>query len=315
MADWGSDIHDCEGFLRQWRPRVQRDINHPSIITWVPLNEQGRDPSLTRNMVRIYEETHRLDATRPVLDNSGWGHAKTDITDLHTNAPDFRDWWENWRKSIAERGNFWLEPGLPAFNEGFRHQGQPVVISEVGLWRINGLPPLGPWAEYGSTKVPTVDAYLDLYCDVIVGLMSEPDCAGFSYVQLYDVEGEVNGYLTYDRRPKVPPEVIRSIHAYGLGRHWANAESGRLRQFPRRRSASAGSFQQRRGADVAVHDGDSAERLDVRQLRRFCLAIGTGRIRHLLTPGAVVHTIWDTPDIWIRRDFDLPDELSDGQSF
>ena len=115
--------------------------------------------------------------------------------------------------------------GLPAFNPGFRHQGQPVVISEVGLWRIDGYPPLGPWEEYGSTKVPTEDAYLDLYCDVIVGLMSEPDCAGFSYVQLYDVEGEVNGYLTYDRRPKVPPEVIRSIHAYGLGRHWANRET------------------------------------------------------------------------------------------
>ena len=36
------------------------------------------------------------------------------------------------------------------------------------------------------------------------------------YVQLYDVEGEVNGYLTYDRKPKVPPEVIREIHAEGL---------------------------------------------------------------------------------------------------
>ena len=179
MADWGSDIADCEGFLRQWRPRVQRDINHPSIITWVPLNEQGRDrdPTVCGNMVRIYEETHRLDATRPVLDNSGWGHARTDIVDLHTNAPDFRDWWDKWRRSIAQQGNFWLRPGLPAFSEGFRYQGQPVVISEVGLWRINGYPPLGPWAEYGSTKVPTVDAYLDLYCDVIVGLMSEPDCA------------------------------------------------------------------------------------------------------------------------------------------
>jgi hypothetical protein len=46
--------------------------------------------------------------------------------------------------------------------------------------------------------------------------MAERDCAGFCYVQVYDVEGEINGYLTYDRKPKVPPEVIREIHAEGL---------------------------------------------------------------------------------------------------
>ena len=35
-------------------------------------------------------------------------------------------------------------------------------------------------------------------------------------MQLYDVEGEVNGYLTYDRKPKVPAEAIAAIHAEGL---------------------------------------------------------------------------------------------------
>jgi hypothetical protein len=34
-----------------------------------------------------------------------------------------------------------------------------------------------------------------------------------NYVQLYDVEGEVNGYLSYDRRPKVRPEAVAAIHA------------------------------------------------------------------------------------------------------
>jgi hypothetical protein len=327
MADWGSDIHDCEGFLRQWRPRVERDINHPSIITWVPLNEQGRDPSLNGNMVRIYEETRRLDATRPVLDNSGWGHTKTDITDLHTNAPDFRDWWEKWRQSIAERGNFWLEPGLPAFNEGFRHQGQPVVISEVGLWRIDGYSPLGPWAEYGSTKVPNVDAYLDLYCDVIVGLMSEPDCAGFSYVQLYDVEGEVNGYLTYDRRPKVPPEVIRAIHAYGLARHVKAGTS----LIPR--SGPEGASQESVMSPFApqVHALVASSK-DEGQTWRFTLETpgknwtadrfddsawqtGPGGFGTLGTPGAVVRTVWDTPDIWLRRSFELSEAPAGGKLF
>ncbi len=62
----------------------------------------------------------------------------------------------------------------------------------------------------------TVADFLALYRDFFLALMSEPDCAGFSYVQLYDVEGEVNGYLTYDRQPKTPAEDIAAIHAEGL---------------------------------------------------------------------------------------------------
>jgi hypothetical protein len=320
MADWGCDLQDSDGFLRQWRARVLRDFNHPSIITWVPLNEQGRDRNVWGSMVKIYDETHRLDSTRPVLDNSGWGHIKTDITDLHTNAPDFRDWWGQWRRSIADTGNFWLEPGLPAFNNGSRHQGQPVVISEVGLWRIDGFPPLGPWAEYGSTKVPSVDAYLDLYCDVIVGLMSEPDCAGFSYVQLYDVEGEVNGYLTYDRRPKAPPEVIRTIHAYGLGRHWANREplDGAATTAAATTAAhvqtlcpsSAETAQKWRFTTLTPKQGWTDSGFD-----DSAWQLGPGGFGTDLTPGAVVRTVWDTPDIWIRRDFEFAGDPAGGKLF
>lgn len=160
-----------------------------------------------------------------------------------------------------------------------------------------------------------MDAYLDLYCDVIVGLMSEPDCAGFSYVQLYDVEGEVNGYLTYDRRPKVPPEVIRSIHAYGLARHWSNAEAAGSANFP---------VVEVRALVPSSRDEAQTWRYTMETPRKDWMSVnfddsawqsGPGGFGTFGTPGAVVHTIWDTPDIWIRRDFDLPDELSDGKLF
>jgi hypothetical protein len=36
--------------------------------------------------------------------------------------------------------------------------------------------------------------------------------AGFCYTQLTDIEQEINGLLTYDRRPKVDPEMIAEIH-------------------------------------------------------------------------------------------------------
>jgi len=234
MPDWGADPRDTDRFLREWLACVRRDRNHPSVIAWVPSNEQTApdEDAMNRAKVRLHDATRALDPTRPALDTSGYCHAKTDIVDLHVNPRDGEDcrrWWRDWRRSVAETGNFLAWPGRPAYAKGSRHEGQPVVISETGNWWIAELPPDGPWAPYGAGPVPTVEAFLALYRDFFMALMAEPECAGFSYVQLYDVEGEVNGYLTYDRRPKVPPEAISGIHAEGLRRRAEGAESPKAR--------------------------------------------------------------------------------------
>jgi len=44
-------------------------------------------------------------------------------------------------------------------------------------------------------------------------LLFHPRICGFCYTQLYDIEQEVNGLYTYDRRPKFDPEKIRAINA------------------------------------------------------------------------------------------------------
>jgi len=45
------------------------------------------------------------------------------------------------------------------------------------------------------------------------GIASLPFLAGFCYTQLTDIEQEINGLLTYDRKPKVNAEEIAAIHA------------------------------------------------------------------------------------------------------
>jgi beta-galactosidase/beta-glucuronidase len=222
MADWSADIvANLDGFLKEWTACVKRDINHPCIIGWVPSNERKayNDDAMNHAKVRLYETTRALDPTRPVVDNSGYCHTKTDIVDLHVNPEDGKDvvrWWNDWRKSIAETDNFMAWPETPTYCDGFKHRGQPVIISETGNWRIKDHSPMGKWEPYGAGPIDDVDTYISLYRDFFLAMMAEPLCAGFSYVQLYDVEGEVNGYLTYDRKPRVAPEVIAEIHAAGL---------------------------------------------------------------------------------------------------
>jgi hypothetical protein len=47
---------------------------------------------------------------------------------------------------------------------------------------------------------------------VIHPLLQSPIVQGYCYTQLTDVEQEINGLLTYDRKPKVPLEVIKQIN-------------------------------------------------------------------------------------------------------
>ncbi|MCE5322202.1 beta-galactosidase [bacterium] len=222
MADWGADIvSNIDGFLREWTACIKRDINHPCIIGWVPSNERKEPTSDAMNQakVKLYEATKALDSTRSVVDNSGYCHTKTDIVDLHVNPKDGADcrrWWNDWRKFIAETENFQAYENIPTYCDGFKHQGQPVVISETGNWWIKDHMPIGQWKPCGYDPADNVEAYIALYRDFFIAMMAEPLCAGFSYVQLYDVEGEVNGYLTYDRKPKVAADVIAEIHATGL---------------------------------------------------------------------------------------------------
>ena len=42
-------------------------------------------------------------------------------------------------------------------------------------------------------------------------MRDNPAWAGYCYTQLTDVEQEINGLMTYDRKPKVEPEVYKKI--------------------------------------------------------------------------------------------------------
>ena len=75
--------------VAEWRAVVERDRDHPSIVTWVPENEsfgglQAVDDATRSDLLlELYDLTRRLEGTRPVVSNDGERHAKTDLCLLH----------------------------------------------------------------------------------------------------------------------------------------------------------------------------------------------------------------------------------------
>lgn len=43
-------------------------------------------------------------------------------------------------------------------------------------------------------------------------MLDNPHMFGFCYTQLYDVEQEVNGLYTYERKPKFDMEIFKKIN-------------------------------------------------------------------------------------------------------
>jgi hypothetical protein len=69
------------------------------------------------------------------------------------------------------------------------------------------------WEGWGYAKADDQKEFIRRYREVVNAVLNSPLVQGFCYTQLTDVEQEINGLLTYDRRPKVDPAVIRDINS------------------------------------------------------------------------------------------------------
>jgi beta-galactosidase/beta-glucuronidase len=191
----------------EWTEAVLRDRDHPSIVAWAPLNESfgfaGAEPGAQAQFQnRLYRLTHELDGTRPVVSNDGWQHALTDLCTLHdyAGADDFRSRY----RSLAST----LDPKArpePPYLPGFSYRGEPVIVSEFGGVALAGSTGFG-WSEAAD-----LEALLNTYRNLVEALMEPGPVEGFCYTQLTDIEQERNGLLTFDRRPKVAPDLIRKV--------------------------------------------------------------------------------------------------------
>ncbi len=219
FPSWGVAYENLEGlgtFAGEWTEAVERDFNHPSIITWCPLNETWeslKDPNKVRDVRfidAIYALTKALDPTRPCVDVSGGYHGhKTDVYDFH----DYLDpeTLAQHLKALDERDELLVgKIYAPDFAEEdhLRYvHGMPTNVSEYGGVSYATSTDNG----WGYRQLNGEKDFVDCYVSLTTMLLRAKKLSGFCYTQLYDVEQEQNGLYTYDRKSKFSDEAEKRI--------------------------------------------------------------------------------------------------------
>ncbi|NEE04767.1 glycoside hydrolase family 2 protein [Phytoactinopolyspora halotolerans] len=184
-------------FEEQIAPMVHRDGNHPSIIIWGLYNEEwGLDWEVPGDIQkkdalrRAYDLLADLDRTRPIVDNSGWTHVKTDLVDWHyyDESP------SSWAHTLAE---------LAADRETFPVRLGPDHVEHKAIYADDGVPRTGvPYlnGEYGG-GFTSLERGWHLRWQT-QELRRHARVCGYVYTELTDVEHETAGLYYADRTRK-----------------------------------------------------------------------------------------------------------------
>ncbi|MBQ7624279.1 MAG: glycoside hydrolase family 2 [Clostridia bacterium] len=197
----------------EWQEIVCRDLNHPCIAAWTPLNEGwGVQEIVTDRKQQAHSDaliaiTKSVDGTRPVNDSDGWMHTSGDILGVH----DYSDTGEKLISHFKDKDTIlsFFPGGRRLFADGYSYAGQPVMLTEFGGVKYA---PGGGETSWGYQESATAEEFLAKYRELVEAVYSCPDIKGFCYTQLTDVETEQNGLLTYDREPKTDLAKIKEIN-------------------------------------------------------------------------------------------------------
>ena len=179
------DPYARKRFLEGMEATVNQLRNHPSICYWTIFNE-GWGQFDSDN---VYEQLRKLDDTRFIDSTSGWfRQKKSDVDSRHVY----------FRKVNLKAGD------------------KPLVLSEFGgkTYKAEGHI-FNPDKSYGYGGCDSLEglneALVKLYTEEIIPNAKRGLCAAI-YTQVSDVEDEINGLVTYDRKvEKIDPAKLLPI--------------------------------------------------------------------------------------------------------
>lgn len=197
MCDMPNFTDYTEASKQRWldtfEAAVARDYNHPSVFSWCLFNETwgftGGDRTYTREeqewVHSMYLLAKNLDPTRLIEDNSPclYDHTETDINSWHF----YIDNVERARDHVAEVVEKTFPGSTFNYADGWKQDTAPLINSEYG----------GVGAGSGDRDISWVFLFL-------TNLLRKYDkIGGYVYTELEDIEWEHNGFMNYDRSPKV----------------------------------------------------------------------------------------------------------------
>jgi beta-galactosidase/beta-glucuronidase len=189
------DAEFTPGQDKDFRSELRAEIEHlqsyPCIVAWVPFNE-GWGQHDTNDILRLVKQ---LDPSRLVDGPSGWeDRGYGDMRDMHKYpGPDMYPPIEGRASVLGEFGGL----GLPV---------------EGHLW--------GSKRNWGYRTYTDQAGLNSAYQEVLdkLGALIADGLSAAVYTQTTDVEGEVNGLMTYDRKVvKYDVERLAAIHAHLIG--------------------------------------------------------------------------------------------------
>jgi len=210
------DAHAVGRLVREWLDVVRRDRSHPSVVTWVPMNESwgadrlSEDPAQRSYTDALYHLTRAVDPTRPALSNDGWEHSSSDIVGVHDYAPRGRLLQQRYgdADSLARTLRRGRPARRPVLLPGFEPGDRPVMLTEFGGVRFS---PSRLSRGWGYSQVSSGKEYAERLDELFGAVLRSTGLAGFCYTQLTDTEQEQNGLLTADRKPKIPAKQVRAL--------------------------------------------------------------------------------------------------------
>jgi hypothetical protein len=190
----------------------------PSIVMWVPYNEGWSQPGEFLTHVTL-DWTKRYDPTRMVDGPSGFhdfegGDIRTPKGDWKWDAFPHRPTGECEAGDAVDR-HLYRGPGMFAVNDrrvSFLGEwgGLGHAVSNH-LWSVAS----GNWGYGGTGDTDTKEGLTKVYLDLASRLaqLAAEGLGGSVYTQTTDVESEINGLMTYDRRVlKIDANQLRDAH-------------------------------------------------------------------------------------------------------
>ncbi|KAJ4290072.1 hypothetical protein N0V88_006578 [Collariella sp. IMI 366227] len=184
---------DTKEFERQLEIMIHEHKSYPSIITWVIYNE-GWGQIITRfPEFGIADRIREIDPTRLIDAVTGWhDHGAGDYHDNHHYAD------PQCGTPFFSLPNTLYDPARIGFQGEFGGIGHRPA--DANLWPVEAaVKSINETYEIHST-LESYHYRAHVLLDLLRQQVERYACSGAVYTQTTDVEGEVNGLMTYDRR-------------------------------------------------------------------------------------------------------------------